>query len=174
MKNYEIILELACEIFEYNPETGIVINKIDRYKSNAKAGTIAGCINSGHGYIQLSIKRRIYTAHSIIWLMQTGKPVPIGFEIDHINRNKLDNRWSNFRLATKTQNKGNSKIPKHNTFGIKGVHWSKRAQMWRADIRMKGKSKTLGYFANIEDAAEAYKQAAFDYFKEFANPERKI
>ena len=54
--------------------------------------------------------------------------------VDHINRNPLDNRKSNLRICTQSQNMANSATPKNNTTGSKGVYWHKAAKKWEAAI----------------------------------------
>lgn len=67
-----------------------------------------------------------------------------GFDTDHINRNKLDNRRSNLRTATRSQNNFNTPAPMNNTSGVKGVWWSKQWKRWYAQIRVNGKTHSLG------------------------------
>ena len=71
---------------------------------------------------------------------------PKDMQVDHINGNRLDNRRCNLRLATDGQNMGNSKIPRHNTSGFKGVSWDKRREQWEAYISKKDKKIHLGRF----------------------------
>jgi hypothetical protein len=94
---------------------------------------------------------------------------PPGLLVDHINTDSLDNRRANLRLATHSQNSCNSRRDKSNTYSrFRGVSFSKRKGKWFAAIRVNGKKCWLGYFANEEDAAKAYDNAARMYHKEFA------
>lgn len=88
--------------------------------------------------------------------------------VDHINRDKLDNRKSNLRYCTLSQNQANRVAPKTNTSGYKGVCYEKRNGKWRAHIRVNGKQRFLGYFDNPEAASMAYTVAAQYHFGEFA------
>lgn len=88
-------------------------------------------------------------------------------KVDHINGNGLDNRRSNLRLATNSQNLCNRGKPSHNTSGYKGVSWYPRYGKWRATYRLNGKAKCAGYFTNIEDAVQAYRGAAAQTYGEF-------
>lgn len=92
-----------------------------------------------------------------------------GLEVDHINRNGLDNRRENLRIATRSQNNGNTKIPSHNTSGVKGVSYDKDRNLWAAHIKTHGRKKFLGRFGTKEEAASAYDRAAAQHFGEFAN-----
>lgn len=93
---------------------------------------------------------------------------PKGFDVDHRNRNGLDNRRENLRPASRSQNMANQRIRKTNkTFSVyKGV--SKREQGWIAQLRRRGRHYHLGYFATEEEAATAYNRAAKELFGEFA------
>ncbi len=94
---------------------------------------------------------------------------PKGFDTDHINYNKLDNRRSNLRIATKSQNQSHSGLRKDNTSGATGVYWDKRAKKWFAQIYAENKKIHLGYFLNIGGAILARKWGEKLYLKEFAN-----
>lgn len=114
-----------------------------------------------------------------IYAVEAGKPgvflhreilglVPgDGIIADHRNNNPLDNRRSNLRQATATQNAQNGKTPKTNTTGYKGV-WLQRETRYRAGIRINKRTTHLGMFADPIDAAKAYDEAARKYHGEFA------
>jgi len=92
-----------------------------------------------------------------------------GFEVtDHINGDGLDNRRSNLREATYSQNNRNARMRSHNTSGFKGVSWCKRSGKWRANIFVDGKQLHLGLHARLEDAARSYDAAARTHFGSFA------
>lgn len=88
--------------------------------------------------------------------------------IDHINRNRLDNRKENLRFCTHQQNMMNLSVRIDNSSGVTGVCWHKKSNKWRAQIKLNKKTKHLGYYDNIEDAIQARRQAEIDYFGEFA------
>lgn len=91
---------------------------------------------------------------------------PKGVLVDHINRNRLDNRRSNLRLATPLENTRNTSLAKNNTTGYKGV--SERKGKYEAHIRIDGVLQHLGNYDNKEDAAKAYNVMAEKHFGEFA------
>ena len=92
---------------------------------------------------------------------------PKSLIVDHKNRNGLDNRRRNLRLATGVQNNGNSAIPKNNTSGYKGVRKCP-PNKWSAEIGMNGKIKWLGTFRTLREAKKAYRDASLEYFGKFA------
>lgn len=93
---------------------------------------------------------------------------PRDMQIDHINSNGLDNRRSNLRLATHTENIRNSRMRVTNTSGYKGVHRHKKSGRWIAKIRAGGKQMTLGYYDTPQEAHAAYAIAAEKMHGEFA------
>ena len=86
---------------------------------------------------------------------------------DHISGQKFDNRRSNLREATHSQNTMNASMRSDNTSGVIGVSWSKKAQKWAAQIYFQGKQHHLGYFDDINDATAARHAAEDKYFGEF-------
>ena len=91
--------------------------------------------------------------------------------VDHINGNSLDNRRSNLRQATQSENMRNVGLTCANTSGAKGVHWLKSASKWQARIRHEGKRIHLGLFDNLDDARAAYQSAAVRLHGEFCRNE---
>ena len=83
-----------------------------------------------------------------------------GLQVDHINRDKLDNQRGNLRLATPSQNQANRKVRSSVTSGFKGVHKFKNGRGFMAQITIARAHKCLGYFSHPEDAARAYDRAA--------------
>ena len=79
---------------------------------------------------------------------------------DHINRNILDNRRKNLRLATRSENLMNRPPPKNNSSGYKGVAFNKKEKKFRAKIRFNNKSYELGSFKTAREAALAYNKKA--------------
>jgi hypothetical protein len=97
---------------------------------------------------------------------------PDGFEVDHKNHNRLDNRKQNLRIATRSQNQQNRyKLKTRKCWSIhKGVSFCKNryGKKWVAHIIKDGKDTFLGWFWNDTDAANSYNKAAVRLFGEFA------
>lgn len=88
--------------------------------------------------------------------------------IDHINHNTKDNRKSNLRVATNSQNNMNSKLSNANTTGVTGISWSKLHNKWETHISVNGKKIHLGLFDEFVDAVKTRKDAEEKYFGEFS------
>lgn len=86
-------------------------------------------------------------------------------EVDHINRNRLDNRKSNLRVVTRQENMYNKSEYKNNTSGVRGVKWNKARQKWQVQINFDKKRIHLGMFTDLEEAKQARLKAEKEYFK---------
>jgi len=93
---------------------------------------------------------------------------PVGFQIDHIDQNKLNNQKSNLRVCTNAQNSMNRKVQANNKYGLKGVFFDKYTNKYRARINYKGKTIYLGRHKDIKDAGISYDKKALELFGEFA------
>lgn len=93
---------------------------------------------------------------------------PPGREVDHVNGDTLDNRRSNLRLCTSTENKRNQTASRSTPSGYKGVSLSHKSKPWRANITVCGRQYLLGNFETKEEAARAYNDAARIVFGPFA------
>lgn len=164
-----ITLDRIKQRLDYDPETGIFV-WLDTLGGKCLKGWPAGRMGTGKaaGYLRITVYGREYKAHRLAWFWMTGE-WPEN-QIDHINGNPSDNRWSNLRLATQNQNKQNSGVYKNSKSGVKGVSWHLATGMWRAVIQVNRKQVYLGRFEDINDAARAYQQAAEKHFGTFSRP----
>jgi hypothetical protein len=155
------------EVLNYDPETG-VLTRLVRTARRIRIGDVAGNVDT-RGYLRLEIDGRQYAAHRLAWLHMTGEWPPA--DIDHINGERTDNRWSNLRLATRAQNIRNSRRRSTNTTGFKGVSWQSARKKWVAAITVNGIKRSLGRFDCPAEAHAAYVRAAEKYHGEFARAE---
>lgn len=153
-----LTLEKLKQHVSYDPETGLFTSLSKRY-----FGKVLGYQNK-KGYIEIGIENVPYRANRLAWLWMTGE-MPIGF-IDHENRIKSDNRWSNLRPATRSQNAANMGLPKTNSTGLRGVGRSK-GRFYSA-IEVNQKRIWLGRHDTPDEAAHAYNKAAIAHFGEYA------
>ena len=151
----ELTAEYLRSILDYNPETGIFTRKVSTSR-RVKVGDVAGCQNGG-GYLLIRVCSRLHRAHRLAWLHTYG--VWPKDQIDHINRNRSDNRISNLREVTNKQNGQNASKRSDNTSGHPGVYWHKRDSKWQAGIMHNQKIIHLGLFATLEEAVSARKAA---------------
>ena len=93
---------------------------------------------------------------------------PADMEVDHINGNPLDNRRTNLRICSRSENMQNQRHQTGGTSKFKGVYWSKHTRKWRAQISINWKKKHLGLFETEQEAALAYNVAALELHGEFA------
>lgn len=147
------------ELLNYDPETGIFTWNVDRKR--VRKGDISGCPDKA-GYLQIGIDGKLYLAHRLAWFYIHGQWPSL--EIDHINRDKADNRISNLRLATRRENIINKAPSKINRSGVTGVYWNKASRKWHAQIYANGKRHSLGLFTQKELAVEARKHAEIIHF----------
>ncbi len=153
------------ELVNYDPETGLFTwlkpcGRWDRIPS----GSIAGTAHNA-GYWQINLDGRLYLAHRLAVLYVTGSwPSNL---IDHENLNRSDNRWTNLRHATHSQNHMNSKVYANNALGVKGVSLHRDGK-FVAQIQRSGSSRHLGLFSTVAEAKAAYDKAATEDFGKFA------
>jgi len=129
------------------------------------------CLNSGKN--KYAIRRTTNAEGGHLQLMHrqimgVGRFSDNGIYVDHINGNTLDNRKENLRLATNQQNAVNSRKPKNNTSGLKGVIFYPKQNRWRAFIKFNYKQIHLGMFGTKEEAHAAYCAKAIELYGEFA------
>lgn len=160
--------ETLVSILSYDPEEDIwtwLPRPNNTAWTNKLAGKKAGSVY-GNGYLYLTIFKRDYLAHRLVWLWHYGE-MPKG-ALDHIDRNRLNNKINNLRIATKSENARNS-VYRSNTSGIKGVYFDKSRNKWASIIRLDYKNHYVGRFNTLEEAADAAKEARARLHGDFAN-----
>jgi hypothetical protein len=116
--------------------------------------TINGC----------TIKKRV-KVHRLLYSMFVA-PIPEPMQVDHVNRDRLDNRLENLRLATSAQNQWNRS---GKSTGFKGISFYKRVGKWMCRITCDGKHYFLGYFDTEMQASIAYDLKAIELYGTFAH-----
>lgn len=107
--------------------------------------------------------------HRVILSRMLGRPLQRREFCDHICNDGLDNRRSNLRLATNTQNQWNRAKVQSSKSGLKGAAWCERKQRYKSSIEVNNKRYHLGSFTSPIEAHYAYCKAALKYHGEFAN-----
>lgn len=161
-------IERLREVLSYDALTGQFTWRV-RLSLATPAGSIAGTVY-GNGRRYITVKGKRYFASRLAWFYTYGE-WPSG-QVDHRNLDRLDNRIENLRVATPQQNVANRRANRSNRLGVKGVGMAtmrvRKAQRYRARIRVDNKLIHLGYFSTPELANAAYKSAAEKFFGEFA------
>lgn len=116
------------------------------------------CSTKGYAVRWLPRHEKLLYMHRII--MNT----PDDKQVDHINRNRLDNRKENLRNVENIVNERNKSIYKNNKSGYKGVSWYKASQKWVVHISIDCRKKTIGYFDNFEEAVAERKRLEKIYY----------
>lgn len=151
--------------FYYNPNTGDIYWKTNCLRNSKRIDAIAGTLNPGqHRVVRLNGKN--YQSHRLAWFLHYREWPDR--EIDHINGIRNDNRISNLRLATRSQNAMNSRLRKTNKSGFKGVSFHEMTGKWMARIYANKKYYYLGLFNSAQDAHAAYVAALPIHHGEFA------
>lgn len=144
----------AAELLSYDPLTGELRWRVAR-RNGYPAGIVAGGVGPD-GYWTICIDLRAYKGHRLAWLLFTG--VWPQAEIDHINRNRIDNRIENLREANRSQNQVNSGTYRNNRSGYRNVHFHKLTGKYVAEIIRDKKRRHLGLFLTPEEAYECVRR----------------
>jgi len=169
LKN-KLTQEYLKECLDYDPETGILKWKkrpIEHFKRECDskswntryANKKAGCLNDG--YLTVKVDGKRYYAHRIIYCLCHGYFPEHG--IDHINRNRSDNRIENLREANQQCNLRNKSKHSNNKSGVTGVSWYKKANKWISNISANDKQINLGYYEIFNDAVKSRWEAEVKY-----------
>lgn len=169
--------ELLRKLLRYDPETGKLFwrergpeffkLKRDQTAWNSRFANQEAFTSLSRGYKLGGIFSGRYSAHRVIWAMQTGYcPTQ---QIDHIDRDKANNRWENLREASGSQNQANRLSKENSSSKYLGVSWCNTYKKWRAHVRDKKRGVFLGRFDDEIVAAKKYDAHAIRIHGEFAN-----
>lgn len=149
---YKITSDGAVGIFDSGTE--MLFDVCDLEKVSAHQW----CVDA-LGYPCSYIDGNVVRLHRVIY-----PTVAKGLVVDHINRDKLDNRRSNLRVVTQKENCHNASLRSNNKSGVAGVFFDKRAGRWRAQIYHGGKTTHVGIYDCFDDAVKARKEAENKYY----------
>jgi len=163
IKEAKLSHKKVIELFEYNSDTGVLTNRINRGPC-AKSGQKAGC-QQKDGYLRVALGGCGYQVHRLVWFYMFKKwPVD---QIDHINRIKNDNRICNLREATASINMLNRPQEAKRRSGIEGILWKERDKSWAISYN----GKNLGHALTIKEGIQFQKEESEGIFKR--RPPRK-
>jgi hypothetical protein len=155
-------IEELREHLDYEPETGIL-----RWKK-AREGIRAGTIVKGkdyQGYLRVRLYDHLFRAHRVAFALMHGRwPHPC---CDHVNGDPSDNRAANLRECGFSNNVHNTRKPRNNTSGVKGVTYHKQSGGWLAHVTLRKKQHSR-YFKQFEDAVAYVKKLREQLHGEFA------
>ena len=163
-----ITAERLRDLLSYDPQTG-EFRWVRPTTRSVRVGDVAG--SSGPGYVGIFIDGYRYYAHRLAWLHMTGA-FPRQ-QLDHINGDRRDNRFSNLRECSGSQNQQNRAANKANRTGLVGVCLHKRSGKFQAQITVQGKTRALGMFADPQAAHAAYLDAKRAAHKFQPTPQNK-
>lgn len=151
-------------LYHYDSETGVFTFKERRF--GVKQGSPAGSRDPINGYMRMRVKGVLYLAHRLAWLYVNGDwPKK---EIDHLDRNRENNRISNLREVTRSENLANKSLYRSSKTGLRGVHWHKQHRKFCASIQINGKRRHVGLFKTANEAELAYKEQSVKLRGEFS------
>lgn len=159
-------LDVLCQRFRYDPETGNLLCAIYKVPLNARRrnleraqrwnsevyGKPVGSRDGSEGYLVVGVNGTNYYVHRIAWKMAHGCD-PIG-DIDHINGNKIDNRLKNLRDVDRSTNSKNKVTRVISSSGVRGVYKISECR-FIANVKELGRIHHLGTFSSLEEAKAA-------------------
>jgi hypothetical protein len=150
MAKADLTAQRLRDLFDYDPETGILSRRIKCGKG--LPGPVGWPVR---GHLAVQVDAYNHYVHRLAWLHYYGEwPKE---QIDHINGDKHDNRIANLRDVPRGHNQQNFRKPnRNNTSGFLGVSWFRKTGRWTASITVDGRRKCIGYYATKEDAYAAY------------------
>lgn len=147
--------ERLKNLLNYDPLTGIFTWKVT--KANKPIGSIAG---SGNNYITIQIDNKRYRAHRLAFLYMLGR-LPKD-EVDHIDRNPLNNAWNNLREVSHAENQLNKSNNINKRSGFTYITGRSSTHRWVVRLGKKYNEKYLGAYGTIEEAATILENALLE------------
>ena len=161
------------EIVNYKDYAEVVLYN-DKNKEIAKTKIDLNCVElllkhkwylGNNGYVMSRINKKLFLLHRFLLKPKRGELV------DHINRDRMDNRMCNLRIVDNNLNNFNKGKQSSNTSGYVGVSWNDEKNKWLSRICVNNNTYFLGYFTNIEDAIKSRHNGELKYYGELRNSE---
>jgi hypothetical protein len=146
MKKVRFDIPIETDKHIVYPERGEIYNK--------QSQNFCGYIDKG--YKRFNLNGKVYKNHRYIYEMYHNIKLTPEQEIDHIDRNKLNNKIENLRISDRVRNNQNRESVLNSTSIYKGVSWFKRDNKWRSSITVNGKQIHLGLYKNEKLAGLSY------------------
>lgn len=145
-------IKVFRELLRYDPETGHLYWK---KRPKGGRGDITDPIgaHSSTPYIQIGFDYKVYLVHRVIFAIMAGR---WAYEVDHINKNKRDNRWVNLREVLRSENIINIGLKSNNTSGHVGVSRIKISGRWIAKVKVDGRE--ISRSSNSKEVAIQYRK----------------
>ena len=141
------------EVLRYNRKTGVFTWRVS-LSFRRDAGQIAGCIKRGDcDYCVIRVDSVLHRASRLAWLYVTGAWPTL--QVDHQDRDSLNDAWRNLRLTTNKQNGENASLRHDNKSGCRGVRKRADTGKWQANIKHHRQVIALGCFKQKKDAVAA-------------------
>lgn len=158
-------IEILNHMIHYDKEKGILTWK--NSSKTSRNGMMCGHGRGRSGYRVVGILMSQYLYHRIAYFIHTGID-PFGYIVDHKDGDPTNNKPSNLRLASRSQNNANGRPYKTSKTGFRGAFWQKSMKKYCASIQSEGKREVIGYFNCPTEAARAYDRKAIRMFGEYA------
>ncbi len=148
------------DLFSYDVETGLFVCNTTR--GNRKKGELCCTTNKGvYAFLMVDYVTILY--HRAIWIWHYGE-ITHDDEIDHIDRDKRNNKIENLRKVKRNENGQNIPISSRNKSGYRGVSWNSEMKKWCVQVHHKQQRYYIGYFDNVHLAGEIAKQKRNEIF----------
>ena len=146
-KPESVTQEEVKKLLHYSSSTGILIWR--KARRGIRYDMVDVYKGSG-GFIIININYRNYRAHRLIWLYVYGTFPE--YTIDHIDRNRTNNKIKNLRDVPRFENMRNTINPSDNKSGVKGIRWESDRNKWYVQITVHRKKSCLGRFTSFTEA----------------------
>lgn len=146
----ELTQSLLRDFVHYDPDTGVLkrTHALDRGHNRFEKEFVPRSTTL-QGYLQIGLFKTPYLVHRLAFLYMVGR---MPNEIDHIDGDRQNNKWSNLREVTSAVNRRNMGIPVNNRSGVRGVYFYPRYGKWEVTIGRDGEHFYLGRYDSFDEA----------------------